>query len=128
MIKSATINDINILVEMAVMLWDSHDKTELSKEFEELINSGDNKIFIKFINDIAIGFAHCSLRKDYVEGTNSSPVGYLEGIYKGIVFLPSYVGIIFTYFLSISFNPSNTISLNLILVYLSLAAESCLDV
>ncbi len=28
-----------------------------------------------------IGFAHCSLRHDYVEGTDSSPVGYLEGIF-----------------------------------------------
>ena len=29
----------------------------------------------------AVAFAHCSLRFDYVEGTSSSPVGYLEGIY-----------------------------------------------
>lgn len=28
-----------------------------------------------------MGFAQCSLRTDYVEGTKSSPVGYLEGIY-----------------------------------------------
>ena len=27
------------------------------------------------------GFAQCQLRRDYVEGTSSSPVGYLEGIY-----------------------------------------------
>ena len=28
-----------------------------------------------------MGFAQCQLRHDYVEGTESSPVGYLEGIY-----------------------------------------------
>ena len=28
-----------------------------------------------------IGFAQCQLRRDYVEGTSTSPVGYLEGIY-----------------------------------------------
>ena len=28
-----------------------------------------------------IGFAQCTLRNDYVEGSSSSPVGYLEGIY-----------------------------------------------
>ena len=33
-----------------------------------------------FKNEI-IAFAQCQLRYDYVEGTNSSPVGYLEGIY-----------------------------------------------
>ncbi len=26
-------------------------------------------------------FAQCSLRNDYVEGTDSSPVGYLEGVF-----------------------------------------------
>ncbi len=29
----------------------------------------------------AIGFAQCQLRFDYVEGTKTSPVGYLEGIF-----------------------------------------------
>lgn len=28
-----------------------------------------------------IGFAQCQLRCDYVEGTSTSPVGYLEGIF-----------------------------------------------
>ena len=28
-----------------------------------------------------VGFAQCGLRRDYVEGTESSPVGYLEGIF-----------------------------------------------
>ena len=28
-----------------------------------------------------MGFAQCQLRRDYVEGTETSPVGYLEGIY-----------------------------------------------
>lgn len=42
----------------------------------------DNAVcFIKFENGKAVGFAQCQLRTDYVEGTNSSPVGYPEGIY-----------------------------------------------
>ena len=41
----------------------------------------DAKIFIKFVQDEAVGFAQCQLRYDYVEGTESSPVGYLEGIF-----------------------------------------------
>lgn len=28
-----------------------------------------------------IGFAQCQLRCDYVEGTKTTPVGYLEGIF-----------------------------------------------
>ena len=36
---------------------------------------------MKYENDIPIGFAQCQLRYDYVEGTRTSPVGYLEGIF-----------------------------------------------
>lgn len=28
-----------------------------------------------------VGFAQCGLRRDYVEGTHTSPVGYLEGVF-----------------------------------------------
>ncbi len=37
--------------------------------------------FIKYVDDKPIAFAQCQLRHDYVEGTESSPVGYLEGIF-----------------------------------------------
>lgn len=33
------------------------------------------------MEDIPIGFAQCQLRCDYVEGTKTTPVGYLEGIF-----------------------------------------------
>ena len=34
-----------------------------------------------FLAEGGTGFAQCQLRHDYVEGTDSSPVGYLEGIF-----------------------------------------------
>ena len=37
--------------------------------------------FLARAGELAVGFAQCALRHDYVEGTCSSPVGYLEGIY-----------------------------------------------
>ena len=40
-----------------------------------------NIFFLKYKNDIPIGFAQCQLRYDYVEGTRTTPVGYLEGIF-----------------------------------------------
>lgn len=36
---------------------------------------------MKYENGMPIGFAQCQLRYDYVEGTSTSPVGYLEGIF-----------------------------------------------
>lgn len=39
------------------------------------------EVFLKFVEDIPAGFAQCQLRHDNVEGTDSSPVGYLDGIF-----------------------------------------------
>ena len=38
-------------------------------------------VFLKWYDGNTVGFAQCQLRTDYVEGTQSSPVGYLEGIF-----------------------------------------------
>jgi aminoglycoside 6'-N-acetyltransferase I len=37
--------------------------------------------YIAFMGGKAVGFIYTSLRQDYVEGTTTSPVGYIEGIY-----------------------------------------------
>lgn len=81
MIKIATINDSYIITQMAIKMWESHSFEELEKDIIETIKDNKSVFFIKYINDRPIGFAQCSLRYDYVEGTASSPVGYLEGIF-----------------------------------------------
>lgn len=62
-------------------MWESSSVNELTDEFTEIISNDSAEIFLKYENGEPIGFAQCSLRHDYVEGTESSPVGYLEGIY-----------------------------------------------
>jgi len=37
--------------------------------------------FLYYVGDKAVAFISLSIRHDYVEGMESSPVGYLEGIY-----------------------------------------------
>lgn len=81
MIKKAIIEDCNIVVDMAILLWPDNNIEDLEIEIKELISTDNNAFFICFEDIIPIGFAHCSLRNDYVEGTDSSPVGYLEGIF-----------------------------------------------
>ena len=45
-------------------------------------SSADDKcLVIKYAEDKPIAFAQCQLRHGNVEGTESSPVGYLEGIF-----------------------------------------------
>lgn len=54
---------------------------ELQAQFLELISQDNAVCFIALNTKQAIGFAQCQLRHDYVEGTHTSPVGYLEGIF-----------------------------------------------
>ena len=81
MVRIAINEDSRVLAEMAVQMWDSHTVDELEAEFAETLNDKQSAFFIKYINDLPVGFAQCGLRTDYVEGTESSPVGYLEGIF-----------------------------------------------
>ena len=81
MVKQAKPGDAMTLAELAMKLWKGHSIKELSKMFDDLI-SGDNAVcFLQYVDGKAIGFAQCRLRYEYVEGTDSSPVGYLEGIF-----------------------------------------------
>ena len=81
MIRKATRGDGRMLADMAVKMWDSHDRDELAAEFEETIGDEQAAFFIMYVDDAPVGFAQCGLRHDYVEGTDSSPVGYLEGVF-----------------------------------------------
>ena len=81
MVKKAATGDSRALAEMAVQMWGSHTIDELEAEFIETLNDEKAAFFIKYANDLPVGFAQCGLRTDYVEGTESSPVGYLEGVF-----------------------------------------------
>ncbi len=81
MIKKATIADLPALSALALMLWPENTAEDLAEEFSEAIRQNTAQFFLLYDGDEAIGFAQCVLRHDYVEGTESSPVGYLEGIF-----------------------------------------------
>ena len=81
MIRKAEIKDLAILAELACQLWPDHTVEEMRTEYAGTITKPDSTFFLAFAQETAVGFAQCQLRCDYVEGTDSSPVGYLEGIY-----------------------------------------------
>ncbi len=80
MIKQAMENDSVALAKLANQMWGGKEITERAEEFKELIESENATCFLKYVDGEAVGFAQCQLRHDYVEGTETSPVGYLEGI------------------------------------------------
>lgn len=81
MIKRAEIQDAALLADLAVQMWKEHDPAELADEFRDLLSNGDAACFLKYADDKPVAFAQCQLRHDYVEGTETSPVGYLEGVF-----------------------------------------------
>lgn len=80
-ILEATEKDSQILAEMATKIWDNENVDELEREFAEIYHSTKDNCFIAFDGKTPVGFVNVSLRFDYVEGTESSPVGYLEGMF-----------------------------------------------
>lgn len=67
--------------ELALLLWPSHTMEELKAEIHSLLARQDALVLLAFCEGTAVGYAQCQLRRDYVEGTSSSPVGYLEGVF-----------------------------------------------
>lgn len=81
MIKRARIEDAGELADLAIRMWTDHNPEELKEAFRNLLMSDEAVCFLKYTGDKPIAFAQCQLRHDYVEGTESSPVGYLEGVF-----------------------------------------------
>lgn len=70
------------LLQMASDLWkEDYSEMEMKSFFNEAINSDKHKILLYVADSIPSAFIFLSIRTDYVEGAESSPTGYLEGIY-----------------------------------------------
>ena len=81
MIVRATKEDVGVLAELALLMWPEQSRAALEAEFTDMMTKKTVVFFLVLADKHPIGFAQCQLRYDYVEGTDSSPVGYLEGIF-----------------------------------------------
>ena len=78
-ISTATIEDVDALVEMAKDLYKTNEN--LYNEFESILNDKDAVVFLVSDPNGLIGFEHIQIRHDYVEGCKTNNVAYLEGEY-----------------------------------------------
>lgn len=81
MVKQAGISDLETVADLAVLMWGDNTIEDLKDELSDVMLLEDTRFFLKYEGMIPVGFAQCQLRHDYVEGTDTCPVGYLEGIY-----------------------------------------------
>lgn len=80
-IRKATVQDAAVAAGLAIQMWQGNEMEELREEFQEILQDGKAAVYLQYKGEKAIGFAQCQLRRDYVEGTETSLVGYLEGIF-----------------------------------------------
>lgn len=80
-IRQAETKDLPIVAALACRLWPEHTAQAMQAEMADIMAKPDAAFFLAWEEDSAVGFVQCQLRHDYVEGTETSPVGYLEGIY-----------------------------------------------
>lgn len=70
-------------LELRLALWPESSAPEHVAEMEEQLSAPSRHLHLLATDATGtpIGFAEASLRHDYVSGTSSSPVAFLEGIY-----------------------------------------------
>ena len=79
-VRRAAAGDVAAWHALRIALWPEADET--LDDLRAQLQRDDAATWLAFDpDDRAIAFAEASLRRDYVNGTESSPVGFLEGLY-----------------------------------------------
>jgi len=73
--------DAGAWAELRAQLWPHHSVEELYRDGIELLARERDVVFVAKAAGELVGFAEASLRVDHVNGTSSSPVTFLEGLY-----------------------------------------------
>jgi len=90
-VRRAAAGDLAAWMAMRNELWPEADDT--AEELLAQLQRDDLSVWLGFCtNGEPLGFAEASLRRDYVNGTESSPVGFLEGLFVTGVWRRSGVG------------------------------------
>lgn len=73
---------VTACAKMALKLWPDHNLEQLVCEMADKVNHPQETCFLYQAKDGAyVGWIDLSLRHDYVEGSHTTPVAYIEGIY-----------------------------------------------
>lgn len=85
-IRPMSRSDIPAVAQLAAAQLYNSTTDELFTELQKAMRNPQQTIFLALSRTDVIASAQVSLRHDYMEGTHSYPVAYLEGIFM----LPSY--------------------------------------
>ncbi len=80
-VVEATKVDLEPWVQLALLLWPDNSFQEMVETFLGILDSQKKIAFLCRIGQDYVGFINVSIRVDYVEGSDSNPVGFVEGVY-----------------------------------------------
>ncbi|WP_407649147.1 aminoglycoside 6'-N-acetyltransferase [Devosia algicola] len=83
MIEPASLDHVSSWSRLRTALWPSAEPAEHQRDIERIFLHGTQAAiaFMAIVEGEVVGFAEASVRRDYVNGCESSPVAFLEGIY-----------------------------------------------
>ncbi len=91
-IETLTQQNLNDLVHLVIKLWPDCTFDQELKNYERILQSENETVFLGTLQKRYVAFIHLKLRTDYVEGSNTSPVAYIEGLYVEPEFRKSDIG------------------------------------
>ncbi|MCW3462983.1 aminoglycoside 6'-N-acetyltransferase [Chitinophaga nivalis] len=82
LIEKITIDNLPFLALLMTELWPDNSFPEELENCKTILEHEEKEIcYLIKENENYIAFIHLALRFDYVEGTDESPVAYIEGMY-----------------------------------------------
>lgn len=91
-LEAITHKTINITAQLMLELWNDANLKEAIENCKRISTTTNEAIFLAKNKNDYIGFIYLSLRQEYVEGTSSAPVVYIEGIYIKPTFQQKGIG------------------------------------
>ncbi|ERL64540.1 AacA7 [Schleiferilactobacillus shenzhenensis LY-73] len=83
---TVTKSNVRQVADLQHALWPEHPLLDLIVAAQTAVQAAKSHYWLAMDGQKAVGFCEVTLRRDYVEGSDTSPTGYLEGIYV----LPDY--------------------------------------
>lgn len=81
-IELLTASDFDAWAALRLQLWPEHSLEELRRDGDALVaRRAGAVVFVARTEGALVGFAEATLRVDFVNGTSTSPVTFLEGLY-----------------------------------------------
>lgn len=68
-------------VALRIALWPDEDAQQMAQEAPGLLTQPGMLVLVAREGETVIGFAEATIRRDYVNGCETSPVAFVEGIY-----------------------------------------------